>query len=213
MIKDFVPAKANLSTGIVIQPHILERNKTARQEPTLEFVQFSGSIETAFITGSNGLDTDLDTTNTITTQYLSGSINVVNTDRRELFTGELGGTEIIVHSQSLENIVYEYNSISISSSQDIINNFSRLPINPVLNNVIGARTSNRYLDIDYSYNPIIPVNFNFLTSSLFLNLRTNSFPFLNSTVQDSNYTLYRHITPRYLGSKNISANITYIHSR
>jgi hypothetical protein len=205
MIKDFVPAKANLSTGIVIQPHILERNKTARQEPTLEFVQFSGSIETAFITGSNGLDTDLDTTNTITTQYLSGSINVVNTDRRELFTGELGGTEIIVHSQSLENIVYEYNSISISSSQDIINNFSRLPINPVLNNVIGARTSNRYLDIDYSYNPIIPVNFNFLTSSLFLNLRTNAFPFLNSTVQDSNYTLHRHITPRYLGSKNISS--------
>jgi len=205
MIKDFVPAKANLSTGIVIQPHILERNKTARQEPTLEFVQFSGSIEAAFITGSNGLDTDLDTTNTITTQYLSGSINIVNTDRRELFTGELGGTEIIVHSQSLENIVYEYNSISISSSQDVINNFSRLPINPVLNNVIGARTSNRYLDIDYSYNPIIPVNFNFLTSSLFLNLRTNAFPFLNSTVQDSNYTLHRHITPRYLGSKNISA--------
>ena len=205
MIKDFVPAKTNLSTGIVIQPHILERNKTARQEPTLEFVQFSGSIETAFITGSNGLDTNLNTTNTITTQYLSGSINVVNTDRRELFTGELGGTEIIVHSQSLENIVYEYNSISISSSQDVINNFSRLPINPILNNVIGARTSNRYLDIDYSYNPIIPVNFNFLTSSLLLNLRTNAFPFLNSTVQDSNYTLYRHITPRYLGSKNISA--------
>jgi len=205
MIKDFVPAKSNLSTGLVIKSHILERNKTARYEPILEFAQFSGSIETAFITGSNGLDDDLDTTNTITTQYLSGSINKINTDKRELFTGELGGTEILVHSQSLENIVYEYNSISISSSQDIINNFSRLPINPILNNVIGARTSNRYLDIDYAYNPITPVNFNFLTSSLFLNLRTNSFPFLNSTVQDSNYTLNRHITPRYLGSKNISA--------
>lgn len=205
MIKDFVPAKTNLSTGLVIKPHILERNKTIRQEPTLEFVQFSGSIETSFITGSNGLDTDLNTTNTITTQYLSGSINRINTDKRELFTGELGGTEILVHSQSLENIIYEHNSISLSSSQDVINNFSRLPINPILNNVIGARTSNRYLDIDYSYNPITPVNFNFLTSSLFLNLRTNSYPFLNSTVQDSNYTLYRHITPRYLGSKNISA--------
>lgn len=205
MIKDFVPAKTNLSTGLVIKPHILERNKTARQEPILEFTQFSGSIETSFITGSNGLDTDLDTTNTITTQYLSGSINRINTDKRELFTGELGGTEILVHSQSLENVIYEHNSISLSSSQDIINNFSRLPINPILNNVIGARTSNRYLDVDYAYNPITPVNFNFLTSSLFLNLRTNLYPFLNSTVQDSNYTLYRHITPRYLGSKNISA--------
>lgn len=205
MVKDFVPAKANLSTGLVIKSHILERNKTVRNEPILEFAQFSGSIETSFITGSNGLNTNLDTTNTITTQYLSGSINKTNTDRRELFTGELGGTEIVVHSQSLENIIYEYNSISISSSQDIINNFSRLPVNPILNNIIEARTSNRYLDVDYAYNPITPVNFNFLTSSLFLNLRTNSYPFLNSTVQDSNYTLYRHITPRYLGSKNISA--------
>jgi hypothetical protein len=156
--------------------------------------------------GSNGLDQNLNTDYTeIVNTPLSGTFNFYHTDRRELFNGELGGTELLVHSQSSENIVYEYNSISISSSQDIINNFSRLPINPILNNVTQPRLSNRHLDIDYSYNPIIPVNFNYLTSSLLLNLRTNSFPFLNSTVQDSNYTLYRHITPRYNGSKNISS--------
>jgi len=203
MIKDFVPAKSNLSTGLVINTSILERNKIARHEPILEFVNYSGSIETAFITGSNGLDVVYNTSYTSSTSYISGSINIISNDNRELFTGELGGTTIIAHSQSLDNIVYELNHIPISTSQAINQNFYRLPLNPILNNVLTARTSTKYLDVDYSYNPIIPVNFNYLTSSLFQNLNTSAFPFLNAPVQDSNYTLKRHIIPRYLGSKLI----------
>ncbi len=61
MIKDFVPAKTNLSTGLVIKQHILERSKIARHEPSLIKVDYSGSIETAFISGSNGLDEILNT--------------------------------------------------------------------------------------------------------------------------------------------------------
>jgi hypothetical protein len=201
MIKDFVPAKANLSTGLVINTTILERNKIARHEPVLSFVDYSGSIETAFITGSNGLDEIYNTSYTSSTSYISGSIFQYNTDNRELFTGELGGTTIIAHSQSLDNIVYELNYIPISTSQAINQNFYRLPLNPILNNVLTARTSTKYLDVDYSYTPIIPVNFNYLTSSLVQNLQTSAFPFLNAPVQDSNYTLARHIIPRYLGSK------------
>ena len=115
MIKDFVPAKANLSTGLVINTNILERNKIARHEPVLSFVNYSGSTETAFITGSNGLDEVYNTSYTSSTSYISGSISIINDDNRELFTGQLGGTTIIAHSQSLDNIVYEYkliNSIS-----------------------------------------------------------------------------------------------------
>jgi hypothetical protein len=201
MIKDFVPAKANLSTGLVINTNILERNKISRHEPVMTFVDYSGSIETAFITGSNGLNKIYNTVYTSSTSYTSGSITKYNTDNRELFTGELGGTTIIAHSQSLDNIVYELNHIPISTSQAISQNFSKLPINPTLNNVLTARTSPKYLDVDYAYDVIIPVNFNYLTSSLFLNLNTNDFPFLNAPVQDSNYTLTRHITPRYNGSK------------
>jgi hypothetical protein len=203
MIKDFVPAKANLSTGLVINTNILERNKIARHEPVLSFVDYSGSIDTAFITGSNGLDEVYNTAYTSSTTYTSGSIFKYNTDSRELFTGELGGTTIIAHSQSLDNIVYELNNININVSSSIHDNYYRLPLNPTLNNVLTARTSTRYLDVDYTYTPIIPVNFNYLTSSLFLNLNTNVFPFLNAPVQDSNYTLARHIIPRYLGSKLI----------
>jgi hypothetical protein len=203
MIKDFVPAKANLSTGLVINTNILERNKIARHEPALSFVDYSGSIETAFITGSNGLDEIYNTAYTSSTSYISGSINIVNNDSRELFTGELGGTTITVHTQSADNIVYELNDIPISTSQAINQNFYRLPLNPILNNVLIARTSTKYLDIDYAYNPIIPINFNYLTSSLFSSLQTTAFPFLNAPVQDSNYTLARHVIPRYLGSKLI----------
>jgi hypothetical protein len=203
MIKDFVPAKANLSTGLVINTTILERNKIARHEPVLSFVNYSGSIETAFITGSNGLDETYNTSYTSSISSTLGNINIINSDSRELFTGELGGTIIIAHSQSLDNVVYELNHIPVSTSQAISQNFYRLPLNPILNNVLTARTSTKYLDIDYAYTPITPVNFDYLTSSLFLNLQTTAFPFLNAPVQDSNYTLARHIIPRYLGSKLI----------
>jgi len=200
MIKDFVPAKTNLSTGLVIKPHILERNKIARHEPSLIKVDHSGSIDTAFITGSDGLDLVLNTNFTSSTSYISGSITQYHTDKRELFTGELGGTVITVHSQSLENIVYEFNNLPPSSSQAIYDSLYRLPINPILNNVLQARTTPQYLDIDYAYDPIIPVNNTYLTGSLGNSLR-DFHPILDSPVQDSNYTLYRHITPRYNGSK------------
>ena len=205
MIKDFVPAKTNLSTGLTIKSHILERNKIARHEPTLESTQHSGSIETAFISGSNGLNVNLNTNHTTTTQYLSNVIEKSHTDKAELFNGELGGTVVTAHTQTNENIVYELNHIETNATQDIHDNFYRLPLKPTLNNVLQARTSPQYLDIDYAYNPITPVNFNFLTSSLFQNLNTTAFSFLNAPVQDSNYTLKRHINPRYNGSKTTSA--------
>ena len=201
MIKDFVPAKANLSTGLIIKPHILERNKIARHEPVLEFNQYSGSIETAFISGSNGLDEVLNTDYTSSTQHISGSIFKSNNDKREIFTGELGGTIINVHSQSKENIIYELNNLPVSSSQVINNNYYRLPINPILNNVSLQQSSPKYLDIDYGTNNIIPTNNNFLSSQLLLNINSFDYPFLSSTVQNSNYTLHRHIIPRYNGSK------------
>jgi hypothetical protein len=200
MIKDFVPAKTNLSTGLVIKQHILERSKIARHEPSLIKVDHSGSIETAFISGSNGLNLVLNTNFTSSTSYISGSITQYHTDKKELFTGELGGTVITVHSQSNENIVYEYNNLPASSSQDIYNNLYRIPVNPILNNISGARTTPQYLDIDYSYDPILPVNNIYLTGSLLSNLN-DQHSFLNAPVQDSNYSLYRNITPRYNGSK------------
>jgi hypothetical protein len=45
MLKDFVPAKTKLNTGLVIKPHILERNKTEKFEPSFTYIDHSGSID------------------------------------------------------------------------------------------------------------------------------------------------------------------------
>jgi hypothetical protein len=205
MIKDFVPARTNLSTGLIIKPHILERNKISRHEPILEFSQYNSSIESGFITGSNGLDTDLNTEHVSITSYISGSISKLNNDRKELINGELGGTELLVHSQSKENIKYDFNSLPISSSQDIINNLSRIPVNPLFNNVNQPQLSNLRLNLDYSTNPNIPTNFDYIKDLYIDGENIDNFLFLNSETQNSNYTTARNILPRYNGSKLIGS--------
>ena len=52
-ISESVPGRSTEATGIVIKPHILERSKVQRHEPVLSLHDYSGSIDTAFITGSN----------------------------------------------------------------------------------------------------------------------------------------------------------------
>jgi hypothetical protein len=54
MIKDFVPARTNLRSGIVVKQHLLERNKYPQPQTSWEDVTYSGSIDTAFFSGSTG---------------------------------------------------------------------------------------------------------------------------------------------------------------
>ena len=53
MVRDFIPARAVADTGIIIKPHLLERNKTTSPVMTWTRPEYSGSIDTAFISGSN----------------------------------------------------------------------------------------------------------------------------------------------------------------
>lgn len=54
MIKDFVPAKATLDTGIIIKPHLLDRSKAKATQVSGTRPEYSASIDTAFATGSHG---------------------------------------------------------------------------------------------------------------------------------------------------------------
>jgi hypothetical protein len=54
MIKDFVPAKATLDTGIIIKPHLLDRSKAKTPKMSGTRPEFEAEIDTAFITGSAG---------------------------------------------------------------------------------------------------------------------------------------------------------------
>ena len=54
MIKDFIPARTSLISGIVIKQHLLERNKYPVPQVTYSEDIYTGSIESGFITGSQG---------------------------------------------------------------------------------------------------------------------------------------------------------------
>ena len=53
MVRDFIPARVVADTGVIIKQHLLERNKTI--SPVISWTQpeYTGSIRTGFITGSN----------------------------------------------------------------------------------------------------------------------------------------------------------------
>jgi len=53
-IKDFIPARSNISTGIIVKSHLYERNKYARHEPSMSFQDYSQSIDMTYIEGSDG---------------------------------------------------------------------------------------------------------------------------------------------------------------
>lgn len=52
---DFLPARSNVTTGLVIKPHLLERNKIKQVQPIVErHNEFSQSIDIQSTTGSDG---------------------------------------------------------------------------------------------------------------------------------------------------------------
>ena len=67
----------------------------------------------------------------------------------------------------------------------------------IYGNVYSNRVSNKYFDVDYSNGTSIPTNFNLIMSS----------SAIYAQVQSSNYTLRRHINPRYNGSKLYGSTI------
>lgn len=77
--------------------------------------------------------------------------------------------------------------------------FEHSAYNVLVNNIIGARQSSYYFDLDYSYNLILPVNIDLIQSQ----------SAAIATVQDSNYSSFRNISSRYLGSKLTSARYNF----
>lgn len=53
MIKDFVPARSTTDTGIIIKPHLLDKSKAKSVIASATQPEYSGSVDTAFFTGSN----------------------------------------------------------------------------------------------------------------------------------------------------------------
>ena len=121
IIKDFVPARSNVDTGIVIKPHILDRSKIKQPEvkwsnqsspsfehtgTTLDFTGsyystnffIDGEIDTAFVTGSTGLGLVDSGSYSYTETYAnpSGGFQTLtrNNHDQAVYTGELSGSII-----------------------------------------------------------------------------------------------------------------------
>ncbi len=212
MVEDFVPATAELSTGFLIKQNLLERNKTIRFEPSFTYIDHSGSLDIVSVTGSNPMNQKLNTEYTGEILIPSSSANTITasgviynfTDNREPFTGEYSGSELTVYSQPTSSVITEKSFFRTQGDNDTAVSYSAVPFNPELNNVIEARKSTKYMDVDYSSDIVTPVNIGYITSRSFGNITEDNSQFLDAPIQDSNYTLLRNVNPRYLGSKTIS---------
>ena len=124
MIKDFVPARTNLKSGIVIKQHLLERSKIIQPQVTSSNNYYSGSITSGFITGSTGgTFNDYNSLTPITVNSQSWNERVVtplgitqlaHSDQAEFYNGELPYTptssnSIIASDGELnENNIFKY---------------------------------------------------------------------------------------------------------
>ena len=113
MIKDFTPARASLSSGVVVKQHILERNKQRRAKVSFLDQQHTGSIKPHiqdFNSGSvykekggtggsferfNGLSNNQNVDQTWEETNITplGPQTYTRDDQREFFDGEFSGTE------------------------------------------------------------------------------------------------------------------------
>jgi len=200
MVKDYIPAKSSLASGIIIKQHLLERNKYP--VPQMEFTQsdYTGSISMYTITGSDGgswpdLSSSLQSqiTQSWTGSYssYSGSISFTRDDLSDFFTGELSGSNITVTTQSLNS-----NNNYITQSNPDTTLFDLSPYNVLVNNVSSSTLSSFFMNVDYSNGAILPINQRLLLSGSAVKFE----------IPDSNYTAYRNVTLRYNGSKTTSPN-------
>ena len=116
MIKDFIPAKATLDTGIIIKPHILNRSKIKSPIATGTREEYTGSIETAFTTGSQaGVYDDrsisYSTSHSLEIRTMTGSVLKPIIDESPMLNGELDGAHIEITDGELndENIFKQVN--------------------------------------------------------------------------------------------------------
>jgi hypothetical protein len=144
MLKDYVPARANLSTGITISSPILERNKWVFANPssTSEI-----EVEDGTISGPS-----------IQTEYTDLYEGINYNNKVAYYDGNLTGSEINVHNYFASGNINPYlsdiavwNAQNPSSESIDLNKFAHSDYNILLNNVSKSLTSRTRQDIEYAF--------------------------------------------------------------
>lgn len=202
-IQDFVPARANLSTGIIVKSHILERNKYARHEPSASFQDYSQSIDMLTLSAEPGNIFSGSNTNWSYSQVTPlGYVPISSSQDVEKLTGEFGGTEIIATDGQALSQAENSNNASVG--------LLTVTPSPIFQNVTASVRSIKYFDLDYTSDQLVPVNLGLITQSINDSVNNNFNTYNNpnnpyAQLQDYNYAARHFTDPRYYGSKVESA--------
>tara|TARA_Y100000385_G_scaffold272168_1_gene312782 strand:- start:1125 stop:7223 length:6099 start_codon:yes stop_codon:yes gene_type:complete len=137
MIKDFIPARTSLASGIVIKQHLLERNKYPQPQVSYSEELLTGSIDIGDVEGGpggmlnifNGLSTSpsgtlgagpdnrFNLTQSWEESYtnLSGSVTRLNDSQHEFYDGEFSGSTMLITNGELNSECDEFKNVSIAS--------------------------------------------------------------------------------------------------
>lgn len=214
MIKDFVPARSNVSTGIVIRDHILHRNKYQRYDPEVDASQYySQSIDTAFIEA--GPANELSGSSTSRSGFYTSSVGYIpftTTDGVEKYTGDFQGSTVTVTTLNSFNPQFEY---SFGPNQET--GLLTQSLVALYQNVSQSLRSRKYFDLDYTYQQNVPVNLGVINYAISKSESGNpewqtlyndpNVPF--AYLQDYNYATNAFTIPRYFGSKVQSSKYTF----
>ena len=210
MVKDFIPARSAVDTGVVIKPHILQRNKSKSVEVTVTQPEYTGSIDTAFVTGSNagtfGKQDNYITRYTLEVQTPYGmGLDFTHFEEQAKYDGEFQGTLLTVSTGSLNSgNRYKYESTAVQEEyitliQDFPNNIC--VINPSYSPVVIVSHDPRNLSLDFTSLGISGVIFTSASADITDQITAFTFP-------DTNYT--QHIvTASNPGLAECSGAITY----
>ena len=108
-VNDFLPARANVSTGIIIKPHLLERSKVKVPQASRTLHNYSGSISIGTETGSyagayEASFGDKDTSYSQSAMTPDGPVYLpYHTHNEARFDGELSGSYIIISNGELND--------------------------------------------------------------------------------------------------------------
>jgi hypothetical protein len=208
-VRDFVPARANLSTGIIVKSHILERNKYARHEPSMSMDNnLSQSIDMIYVDGGIAGAISGSTENSGFYTSSLGLIPYTSTDGIELYNGEFGGSLITVTTQDSIGDQTEVSSIQFDGVETTYTTYS---LNYLYQNVSASVRSERFFNLDYTSDQLTPINLGLITQSINSAVNDNYNTYTNpnnpyAELQDTNYRLNSFTIPRYYGSKTVSAN-------
>jgi hypothetical protein len=179
MIQDYVPARSNLSRGLIVKSHVLERNKYERHEPEMDnSMNYSQSIETVTISGTDAPEIPYSTAYNSQTQYtvvspyiatgsdnVYGPVSMSNTYAWEKYTGEFGGSQIEMVTNEFSQL--ERSSItspwtsSVATTQSMYTFYNE---GALVNNFINQQKSKEFVSAEYSYGIDTPINFGNIAS-------------------------------------------------